>query len=141
MTTPESDPGLSSGRRTLLTIIIGGLSAAALVSAGFILFGDQGDIVARTLWTVLILTAFALIVLAETRAQYNAGWILPLRVGGWVLSAFVALFNTWDFRTSLSDTIVLVPMTITAIIVIQLAVLHITLVGRAFWTDPSAPIR
>lgn len=137
MTQPQAEPGLTRGKRALLFIIVGGLAASALVSAGFVVFGEQGDIVARALWTVLILTGFALIVLAETRVQYREGWVLPLRVGGWVASAFVALFNSWDYRTDISDTIYLVPVTILSIVVIQLAVLHITLMGRAFWRDPS----
>lgn len=140
MTDMQPVTGLSRGKRALLFIIIGGLAAAALVSAGFVVFGDQGDIVARALWTVLILTAFALIVLAETRVQYRESWVLPLRVGGWVASAFVALFNSWDYRTDIGDTIYLVPVTIVSIVVIQLAVLHITLMGRAFWRDPSPAI-
>lgn len=134
-------PGVSSGRRTLLYIIVVGLAAAALVSAGFVVFGDQSAIVARALWTVLILMAFALIVLAETRYRPAENWIVPLRVGGWVLSAFVAMFNTWDYRTELSDTVFLLPVTIISIIVIQLAVLFIQLHGRAFWKDPSPIVR
>lgn len=137
MTDTQPDAGLSRGKRALLFIIVGGLAASALVSAGFVVFGDQGDIVARALWTVLILTGFALLVLAETRAQYREGWVLPLRVGGWVASAFVALFNSWDYRTDIADTIYLVPVTILSIVVIQLAVLHIQLMGRAYWRDPS----
>ncbi|SIT74376.1 hypothetical protein [Microbacterium sp. RU33B] len=140
MTDSQQGAGLSRGKRALLFIIVGGLAAAALVSAGFVVFGEQGDIVARALWTVLILTAFALIVLAETRVQYRESWVLPLRVGGWVASAFIALFNSWDYRTDIGDTIFLVPLTIVSIVVIQLAVLHITLMGRAFWRDPSPAI-
>lgn len=137
----EAAPGVSSGRRALLYIIVVGLAAAALVSAGFVVFGDQSAIVARALWTVLILMAFALIVLAETRSRPAESWIVPLRVGGWVLSAFVAMFNTWDYRTELSDTVFLLPVTIVSIIVIQLAVLFIQLHGRAFWKDPSPIVR
>lgn len=140
MTDTQQAEGLSRGKRALLFIIVGGLAASALVSAGFVVFGEQGDIVARALWTVLILTAFALIILAETRVQYREGWVLPLRVGGWVASAFVALFNTWDYRTDLGDTIYLVPVTLVSVVVIQLAVLHITLMGRAYWRDPSPAI-
>lgn len=140
MTDTQQAEGLSRGKRALLFIIVGGLAASALVSAGFVVFGEQGDIVARALWTVLILTAFALIILAETRVHYREGWVLPLRVGGWVASAFVALFNTWDYRTDLGDTIYLVPVTLVSVVVIQLAVLHITLMGRAYWRDPSPAI-
>lgn len=122
--------------RAVIWVAIAAIIAAAVVCVIWVLIGDQNGLVGKAFLTIMVLAAFAGVVildanLAATRPQ----WLITASMCTWVLTLIVALVKIWRplndyfvgsghyFTVSLFHIVLIVA-------IFQLALLY----GRLLWT-------
>jgi hypothetical protein len=137
--TPTAPPTEHSGVRTspllrgALWVAIGALIAAALVSVVWVLIGPQNGIIGRAFLTILLLAAFAGVAILDTNlAPRRPAWFVLVSMTSWVLALLVGAFLIWmPERRGDGESLGRFLSFLLAVLVLQLAVLHVRLFAKS----------
>ena len=129
----HSDVNTSPLLRGAIWVAIGALIAAALVSVVWVLVGSQNGIIGRAFLTILLLAAFAGVAIMDTNlAARRPPWFVLVSMTSWVLVLLVGAFLIWmPERRGDPESLGRFLSFLLAVLVLQLAVLHVRLFTKS----------
>lgn len=134
---PAKKPNTSLLLRGAIWIAIGALIAAALVCVVWVLVGDQQNLVGRAFLTILLLAGFGGIAILEASlAPRRPDWLAVVSMVSWIVALLVGAAKIWlpaDAPNGFGTRGVVGTerffQFLLAVLVLQLAVVHV----RIFW--------
>lgn len=131
--TEHSDVRTSPLLRGAIWVAIGALIAAALVSVVWVLIGSQNGIIGRAFLTIFLLAAFAGVAILDTNlAARRPAWFVLVSMTSWVLALLVGAFLIWmPERRGDTESLGRFLSFLLAVLVLQLAVLHVRLFAKS----------
>ncbi|MFG6490991.1 hypothetical protein [Microbacterium sp. P03] len=149
MTTPEPPRDVPTRgaagpqlQRAAIWVAIGALIAAALLCVVWVLVGSTGDIIGRAFSTILLLAAFAGAAILDVHlAPRRPGWLALASMVGWVAILVIGAVMIWLPDTRSGVGFVRFVEFLLIVLIVQLALLHVTLFAKAVRRNPTTFVR
>ncbi len=136
---PPAEAAASRSRllRIAIQVTIGALVLAALVCVVWVVVGAQSDLLALAALTIVLFAGFAGISILEVRLSARRPvWFSLTSTGVWVATLFIGVFMIWAPGDAWYLPLRVIAY-LTIVLVLQLAVLHVRLYGKAYERRPT----
>ena len=129
---PQTGSSSSPLMRIAIWFAIGALIVGALACVVMVLLGTQGDLIGRTIFTILLLVAFAGVTILDSHlAPQRPTWLVLASMGTWIIALLLGAVMIWMPSRSFFGALYSVVNLLLIVGIMQLVLLHARLYLKA----------
>ncbi len=129
---PQPGSSASPLMRIAIWFAIGALIVGALVCVLMVLLGTQGDLIGRTIFTIILLVAFAGVTILDSHlAPQRPTWLVLASMGTWIIALLLGALMIWMPERNYFGAFYRVVNLLLIVGIMQLVLLHARLYLKA----------